>query len=265
MFPSLSTPSYITSREGCAAINKYNPQVILQDIKKNYDQEVLSLDSLSLHAGKIYGLIGPSGAGKSTLLRIINMLTRPDSGYLFIHGNPVPANSSKRLELQRKMALVFQKTLLFKDSVWNNIAYGLKARNYSRKDIELKVNRLLEQVGLQDLAHRRADTLSGGEAQRVAIARAVAFNPELLMLDEPTANLDPVNIELIEDMIRQMNREKNITVIMVTHNVFQARRIADEVIFLDKGKIVEMGPTEKIFTNPDQEKTRLYVEGKMIY
>jgi len=193
------------------------------------------------------------------------MLTRPDSGHLFIHGNPVPANSNRRLELQRKMALVFQKTLLFRDSVWNNVAYGLKARNYSRKAIELKVNRLLEQVGMQSLAYRRADTLSGGEAQRVAIARAVAFDPELLLLDEPTANLDPGNIELIENMIRQMNRDKNITVIMVTHNVFQARRIADEVIFLDKGKIVEMGSAEKIFTNPDQEKTRLYVEGRMIY
>ncbi len=193
------------------------------------------------------------------------MLTRPDSGYLFIHGNPVPANSSKRLELQRKMALVFQKTLLFRDSVWNNVAYGLKARNYSRKDIELKVDCLLEQIGMQDLVHRRADTLSGGEAQRVAIARAVAFDPELLLLDEPTANLDPGNIESIENMIRQMNRDKNITIIMVTHNVFQARRIADEVIFLDKGKIVEMGLAEKIFSNPDQEKTRLFVEGKMIY
>ena len=193
------------------------------------------------------------------------MLTRPDSGYLFIHGKPVPANSNKRLELQRKMALVFQKTLLFKDSVWNNVAYGLKARSYNRKEIELKVDRLLEHVGMQDLAHRSADTLSGGEAQRVAIARAVAFDPELLLLDEPTANLDPGNIELIENMIRKMNRDKSITVVMVTHNVFQARRIADQVIFLDKGKIVEMGSAEKIFTNPDQEKTRLYVEGKMIY
>jgi len=261
----LSIPFYITSREGGAVIKRQTPLIHLQDIKKNYDQEVLSIDSLSLYKGKIYGLIGPSGAGKSTLLRIINMLTRPDNGYLYIRGKTVPANSNKRLELQRRMALVFQKTLLFRDSVWNNVAYGLKARNYNRKEIELKVGPMLEQVGMADLAHRRADTLSGGEAQRVAIARAVAFDPELLLLDEPTANLDPGNIELIEKMICQMSREKNITVVIVTHNVFQARRIADEVIFLDRGKIVEMGPTEKIFSNPDQEKTRLYVEGRMIY
>ena len=116
-----------------------------------------------------------------------------------------------------------------------------------------------------DLAIRRADTLSGGEAQRVAIARAIAFEPELLLLDEPTANLDPYNIELIEEMIAGLARSKDITVVIVTHNVFQARRIADHVIFVNQGKIVEMGTTEKIFTEPDQESTRLFVEGRMVY
>ncbi len=237
----------------------------LKGIKKNYDTEVLSIDSMALHAGKIYGLIGPSGAGKSTLLRIINLLTPPSAGTYLFQGQPLPENGRDKLEIQRKMAMVFQKTLLFKDSVWNNVAYGLKARSYKREEIELNVNQLLEQVGMEELANRSADTLSGGEAQRVAIARAVAFDPELLLLDEPTANLDPGNIELIEKMICQMNREKNITVVIVTHNVFQARRIADEVIFIENGKVVEMGPTEKVFTNPEQEKTRLYVEGRMIY
>jgi len=226
---------------------------------------VLSIDSMALYAGKIYGLIGPSGAGKSTLLRIINLLTPPSVGEYLFQGQPLPENGRDKLKIQRKMALVFQRTLLFRDSVFNNVSYGLKARNFSREEIESKVNLLLEQVGLKHLAHRRADTLSGGEAQRVAIARAVAFDPELLLLDEPTANLDPGNIEMIENMIRQMNRDKKITVVIVTHNVFQARRIADEVIFLDRGRIIEIGPTEKIFTAPDQEKTRLYVEGRMIY
>ncbi len=226
---------------------------------------MLSIDSMALHAGKVYGLIGPSGAGKSTLLRIINLLTPPSVGTYLFQGQPLPENGRDKLKIQRKMALVFQKSLLFRDSVFNNVAYGLKARNFSREEIESKVNLFLEQVGLKHLAHRRADTLSGGEAQRVAVARAVAFDPELLLLDEPTANLDPGNIEIIENMIRQMNREKNITVVIVTHNVFQARRIADEVIFLDRGRVIEIGPTEKIFTAPDHKKTRLYVEGKMIY
>ncbi|MDY6826708.1 MAG: phosphate ABC transporter ATP-binding protein [Bacillota bacterium] len=237
----------------------------MKGIKKFYDKEVLHIDSLKLIKGSIYGVIGPSGAGKSTFLRIINMLTMPDTGEVYYHGQPFPLSPSERLLLQRKMALVFQKTLLFKESVWNNIAFGLKARRYTRAQIEKRVNALLEQVGMKDLANRYADTLSGGEAQRVAIARAVAFEPELLLLDEPTANLDPSNIELIENMILKLVHSKDITVVMVTHNVFQARRIADRVIFINQGKVVETGPTEKMFNEPDCESTRLFVEGRMVY
>ena len=240
--------------------------VELTGIRKKYDKEVLKVDKLVLKKGLIYGIIGPSGAGKSTLLRIINLLTPPSNGTYHFMGKPLSGgNGQQRLKLQREMALVFQKTLLFRDSVWNNIAYGLRARGYRRSEIDQRVGELLKQLGMKDLASRRADTLSGGEAQRVAIARAVVFEPQLLLLDEPTANLDPSNVELIEEMICTMSRAKAITVAMVTHNVFQARRIADEVIFIDGGKIVEMGPTKKIFTAPEQEKTRLYVEGRIIY
>ncbi len=237
----------------------------MEDIKKEYDREILSVKSLKLNRGLIYGIIGPSGAGKSTLLRIMNLLTDPTSGAYYFHGRQAPGNTREKINIQRKMSLVFQKTILFKESVWNNVAYGLKARGYSREEINERVGSLLDQLGLINLARRRADTLSGGEAQRVAIARSVAFDPELLLLDEPTANLDPYNIELIEDMITTLNRDKDITVVIVTHNVFQARRIADQVIFIDKGEIVEMGSAEKIFTNPDHEKTRLYVEGKVVF
>ncbi|MFU8794469.1 MAG: phosphate ABC transporter ATP-binding protein [Dethiobacteria bacterium] len=237
----------------------------MKAVRKIYDKEVLYINELILTKGCIYGVIGPSGAGKSTLLRIINMLTDQSSGEILYNGEPAPKNGLGKLTLQRNMALVFQKTLLFKDTVWNNIAYGLKARGFNKKEIEIRVNSLLDQIGMTELASRRAETLSGGEAQRVAIARAVAFEPEILLLDEPTANLDPGNIELIEEMIIKMARDKAITVIMVTHNVFQARRIADQVIFINQGKIVEMGPTEKIFSKPDNESTRLFVEGKMVY
>lgn len=239
--------------------------VELSGITKKYDQEVLKVDKLFLREGLIYGIIGPSGAGKSTLLRIINLLTPPSSGIYRFMGRPLPGNGQERLKLQRDMALVFQKTILFRDSVWNNVAYGLKARGYSRSEIEQRVGKLLEQVGLKELAQRRADTLSGGEAQRVAIARAVAFEPKLLLLDEPTANLDPGNIELIEKMINTLNSTKAITVVMVTHNVFQARRIADEVIFINEGKIIEAGPAEQIFTAPKDPRTSDFVEGRMIY
>ncbi len=261
-------PCFIIFRKGGGAISRQSHQnnviVKLENINKEYDQEVLRVDSLELQKGLVYGIIGPSGAGKSTLLRIINLLTPPSQGAYYFHGQPVSKSNRELTNLQRKMGLVFQKTLLFSDSVWNNVAYGLRARGYNREEVNERVGRLLDQVGLRDLARRRADTLSGGEAQRVAIARSVAFDPELLLLDEPTANLDPYNIELIEKMIATLNREKDITVVIVTHNVFQARRIADEVIFIEKGRIVEMGSAEKIFTNPEHEKTRLYVEGKVI-
>ncbi len=239
--------------------------VELAGINKKYDKEVLKIDKLVLRKGFIYGIIGPSGAGKSTLLRIINLLTPPSSGTYHFMGRPLPDNGQERLQLQRKMALVFQKTILFRDTVWNNVAYGLKARGYSRNEIEQRVGDLLEQVGLKDLAARRADTLSGGEAQRIAIARAMAYEPHLLLLDEPTANLDPGNIELIEEMIGTMSRTKSITVAMVTHNVFQARRIANEVIFIHEGQVVEAGPTEQLFTDPKDPRTRAFVEGRMIY
>ncbi len=237
----------------------------MRAISKVYEKEVLRVDELSLAKGCIYGIIGPSGAGKSTLLRIINLLTPPDSGEILYNGRPAPKNGPERLALQRNMALVFQKTLLFKDTVWSNVAYGLKARGVPRAITKKRVDTLLEQVGLKELAMRRAETLSGGEAQRVALARAVVFEPELLLLDEPTANLDPGNIELIEDMIIKLARTKEITVVVVTHNVFQARRIADRVIYINQGRIVEMGPTEKIFTAAEHESTRLYVEGRMVY
>lgn len=237
----------------------------LSGVTKSYDREVLKVDRLTLTRGSIYGIIGPNGAGKSTLLRIINLLTPSESGKILYHGKPAPPNGSERLVLQRRMALVFQKTLLFKDTVWNNVAYGLKARGYPHREIAERVETLLEQIGMSDLTFRRAETLSGGEAQRVAIARAVVFEPELLLLDEPTANLDPGNIELIEEMITRLARTRDITVVMVTHNVFQARRIADQVIFINQGRIVEMGPTEKIFTAPDHLITRQFVEGRMVY
>ena len=145
------------------------------------------------------------------------------------------------------------------------LAYGLKARGFSRNEIDKRVSGLLDQVGLKDMALRRADTLSGGEAQRIAIARAMAFEPHLLLLDEPTANLDPGNIELIEEMILRMSRTKSSSVVMVTHNVFQARRIAHEVIFIHSGQIVEAGPAEQIFAQPQDPRTRDFVEGRMVY
>ncbi|MEW5785984.1 MAG: ATP-binding cassette domain-containing protein, partial [Bacillota bacterium] len=165
----------------------------------------------------------------------------------------------------RRMTLVAQNPLLFMTSVRENVSYGLKARGCTRAETRRRVDDLLAQLGLHDLAERRADSLSGGEAQRVALARAVAFEPELLLLDEPTANLDPANVELIENMILHLNRFSGMTIIMVTHNIFQARRVAHRVIFINQGRIVEMGNTAEIFSSPRNERTRSFIEGRMVY
>ena len=247
------------------AISRNSALINLRNISKFYRREVLHIDELKFERGKMYGIIGPSGAGKSTLLRIINLLIAPDAGELLFSGRKPPRGRKDRLALQRRMTLVSQAPLLFTMSVWDNVAYGLKARGYTRKKIKERVNYLLEQVGLQELADQRADTLSGGEGQRVALARAVAFEPEILLLDEPTANLDPFNVELMEKLILQLKQETEMTIVMVTHNIFQARRVADQVVFLYEGRVVEAGKTEKLFSNPEDDRTRAFIEGRMVY
>jgi tungstate transport system ATP-binding protein len=237
----------------------------VKNLSKVYEREVLHIEQLSFHRGRIYGIIGPSGAGKSTFLRLVNLLELPTSGEIYFKGEPVALNGRPDVRARREMTMVFQKPLLFRTSVEENIAYGLKARRFPREEIKARVESLLEKVGLKELARRQAGTLSGGEAQRVAIARAVAFEPALLLLDEPTANLDPLNVELIEQLILDLNRDTEMTIIIVTHNIFQARRIAGEVIFLHEGRIVEKGETEEIFTSPRDPRTKAFVEGRMIY
>jgi tungstate transport system ATP-binding protein len=237
----------------------------IKNLSKVYDKEVLKIEQLSFRRGRIYGIIGPSGAGKSTFLRLVNLLEPPTTGDIYFKGEAMSMNGRAGTPVRREMTMVFQKPLLFKTSVSENVAYGLKARRFSKEEIKARVETLLEKVGLKELAGRYAGTLSGGEAQRVALARAVAFEPAFLLLDEPTANLDPSNVELIERLILDLNRDKGMTIIMVTHNIFQARRIAQEVIFLHEGRIVEMGDTEKIFSFPEDPRTRDFVEGRMIY
>ncbi len=240
------------------------PVLQLENLVKRYDREVLNIERLTLHRGKIYGIIGPSGSGKSTLLRIVNLLVKPDQGVIRYFGRSYNG-AGDTLFLRRQMTLVFQKTLLFKTTVFENVAYGLKARGFKKREIRDRVYVLLDKVGLRGMAHRQAGTLSGGEAQRVALARAIAFEPKLLLLDEPTANLDPANVELMEKLILDRKMTADMTIAMVTHNIFQARRVADEVIFLYNGRVAEMGNVEQVFTAPQNPQTREFIEGRMIY
>ncbi|MTI85151.1 MAG: phosphate ABC transporter ATP-binding protein [Firmicutes bacterium] len=230
------------------------------------NQEVLNIESLNFKSGKVYGIIGPSGAGKSTLLRILNLLTPPTQGKVFFHDHDIyRLQPQQRIEVQRKMAMVFQKPVLFKDTVKENVAYGLKIRGSDSKEIEDKANEALDRVGLKHLADRSAISLSGGESQRVALARAIVLDIEVLLLDEPTANLDPGNITIIEQLIRRLNQEKRTTVIMVTHNIFQAQRIADDIIFINEGELIEKASAEHIFSAPQDKRTWQFINGEMIY
>lgn len=233
--------------------------------KKYGDKEVLKIDGLSIKKGAITGIIGPSGAGKSTLLRLLNRLEEPSFGRILYFGQAVPKSRQEQMELQRRMTMVFQRPTLLDYSVYDNIAFGLRARGLPEADVKARVQRVLEKVGMISLRRQRAGTLSGGEAQRVAFARAVVLEPEILFADEPTANLDPVNVEQLEIMTADLNREFGTTIVIVTHNLFQARRLCGEAVFLFGGQLVEAGEAGRIFSSPENPQTKAFVEGKMIY
>lgn len=235
----------------------------LVELEKMYNgRTVLDVQSLTIRQGEILGLVGPSGAGKSTLLRLLAFLEPSSKGQLYFRER-LCDGEWPQLEERRKITMVFQDPHLLRRSVYDNVAYGLGLRG-SKNGHEM-VDAMINQLGLSDLAHAQARTLSGGEAQRVALARSLVLEPDVLLLDEPTSNLDPYNIKLIEEMIVRVNREQAMTIIMVTHNVFQARRLADRVGLLLGGKLVEVSDTADFFENPQRSETAAFVKGDIVY
>jgi tungstate transport system ATP-binding protein len=236
----------------------------LQNVSKTYqDRRVLTVDHLKIKRGEIFGLVGPSGAGKSTLLRLLNFLEPPTTGRIRFLDIEFSANQQMPLRRRRRVTTVFQRPVLLNRTVQANVNYGLKLR--SEEAIGRKVEQALERVGLIDLARQRARTLSGGEAQRVALARAIVLRPDVLLLDEPTANLDPYNVGLIEEIVEKLNREQGTTLVLVTHNVFQAKRLAHRVALMLEGNIVEVADVEKFFEDPADPRTSAFVRGDMVY
>ena len=207
--------------------------------------------SFQIEKGEVFVFIGPTGAGKTTLLRLINLLDSPYSGDIFLGDLNITGNGAAQLQIRRRMAMVFQKPVVFNSTVFENIAYPLKVRGMGGRSIAPVVSSLLDKVGLAGYAKRKARTLSGGEAQRVALARAMASQPEVLLLDEPTANLDPASVKMIEDLVLKFNRESGVTVVMATHDMQQGQRLADRVGVLMAGELVYVGKPSEVFLSPD--------------
>lgn len=236
----------------------------LRELRKVYENRcVLQVDSLDIYRGEVFAIVGPSGAGKSTLLRLLNFLEPPSNGSIYYREREFSPSRDMPISLRRQVTTVFQTPLLLNRSVWANVQFGLKLRGLQNSHHQTAA--VLKKVGLEKLSEQRARTLSGGEAQRVALARAMVLQPEVLLLDEPTANLDPYNVGLIEETVKGLNREQGTTVVMVTHNVFQARRLAQRVAFLLNGEVIEVADADEFFQDPKDPRTSAFVRGDMVY
>lgn len=240
------------------------PVYQLRQVSKEYDGLcVLSINELDLFKGEFFALVGPSGVGKSTLLRLLNFLEPPTSGAIRFFDTDCGPNQTVPLALRRRVTTVFQRSILLNRSVAANVAFGLQLRG--RREAADVINDALAKVGLAALSRRQARMLSGGELQRVALARAMVLEPDVLLLDEPTANLDPYNVGLIEDIVRGINRDLGSTIVMVTHNVFQARRLAERVGLLLDGQLTEVADVHQFFEQPRDPRTLAFARGEMVY
>ena len=198
-------------------------------------------------------VMGPNGAGKSLLLKLLHGLVIPDAGHISWNGaSPGP-------DITRRQALVFQRPILLRRSVAANLDFVLAARRKDRS----KRNALLARVGLDHKAGQAARRLSGGEQQRLALARALATEPEILLLDEPTASLDPASVQMIETIVREV-RDAGIRIVFVTHDIGQARRLADDVVFLHRGRVLEHAPAERFFAAPRTSEARDFLAGRIV-
>lgn len=242
------------------------PVFRLHEVTKSYGtREVLNVPELTIPGQQIYAMLGPNGCGKTTLLRILALLHKNTSGRVEVLGEEVDWSKEQMLRLRRQMAMVTQTAFMFEGTVASNVAYGLKVRGQKGREVKQKVDEVLELVGMTAFVKQDTRSLSGGERQKVAIARAIALKPQVLFLDEPTANIDPRSSLDIEKYIKLINQDLHTTIIMVTHNLFQARRLADLVYFMWDGKIIETGNTQEMFNNPQDKRTRLFLLGDAVF
>jgi tungstate transport system ATP-binding protein len=233
-------------------------------LEKRYGRAFKLQSSLAIKKGRRYAIIGPNGSGKSTLLRIMSLLELPDSGTVIYHNSGDELkNPFRDLSMRRKVVLLPTRASLFNDTLFNNVSYGLRVRGMGKKMMRERIVEALEDVGLRGKMEDHAHTLSSGEAQRLALARALILNPQVLFLDEPTASLDPASTKIVEERILTWTDKSAGICVIVTHNLFQARRLSDEVIFLYGGNVIEATETEQFFQSPSTELGRKFVFGEI--
>jgi ABC-type sugar transport system ATPase subunit len=229
-------------------------------LKKTYaDRQVLRIDELTIKKGETLALIGPNGAGKSTLLRLLHFLEPWDEGEIRYEGTVVeyPAD----LLIRRDFAMVFQRPVLFNGTVRENIRYGLWVRGQSDPK---RVDRVIGQLHLAEFATEHVKNISGGELQRVAIAQALVVESKILLLDEPIANMDPYSAALIEDIIQTAQKERDLTVVIVSHHVAQALRLADRVAVVYAGELLELAQADQFIEEVKDPRTQAYLAGTMV-
>ena len=237
--------------------NYLEPIIEIRNLSKTFGsgkEQVAALQnvSLSVQPGEIFGIIGLSGAGKSTLVRCINLLERPDEGQMLFHGKNLMVMKDKQLRQQRRnISMIFQSfNLLDQRTALDNICFPLELVGTPRKEARRKAMELLETVGLPDKANAYPVQLSGGQKQRIAIARALASDPEVLLCDEATSALDPQTTDSILKLLQKINRERGITVIIITHQMSVIEQVCHRVAILDHGEVAEIGEVEEVFRNP---------------
>ncbi len=237
-----------------------HPLYRVQGLRQSYGRSwELDIPALEVPEGGLYTILGPNGAGKSTLLRILSLVEPAGSGRIEYRGREIryPVDAA----LRRELSLVFQRPVMFTGSVWQNLTLGLRLRNLQPGE---HLMQLVAQLDLEALLEAPARKISGGEMQRVALARALACKPGVLLLDEPTSNLDPYYTGLIEHIIREVAHGGS-TVMLVTQNVFQARRLADRAAILIDGKILEQGEAEAVFDQPANPAAAAFLRGELVF
>ena len=281
-----STPAQQATTAQRAASSEIDPILQALDPERNRPADVVESKGLSLSFGQkrilndieirfrrgtITALIGPTGCGKSTFLRTINRMNDKVTGFKFegdvtLEGESIWSPSQNLLNLRRRVGMLFQRPNPFPMSIRDNVVAGVKAHQIAKgKQLDVVAEERLRQVGLWDAIKDHLNDspfrLSGGQQQLLCLARALAVGPEVLLLDEPTSALDPISTELVEDLLRQLTPA--LTLIIVTHNLGQARRASHNTMFLYEGHLVEHGPTEEVFERPKEQRTEHYVNGRM--